>query len=169
MIKNFCCSEGLISAHTIGNPVEYTYCSDISGIKSTIDHFVILIELADSINKHSILDELENRSNHLPLCIEITLPVSLNNIDDTRYFIPKPKWHAVNYDTLSNYKLALDNMLNSCDIPEDILSCQNLSCEEHNSFIDILHKHIVSSLINAAQETVPFTQPYSNPSRAHPG
>ena len=60
-------------------------------------------------------------------------------------------------------------MLNSCDIPEDILSCQNLSCEEHNSFIDTLHEHIVSSLINAAQETVPFTQPYSNPSRAHPG
>ena len=27
----------------------------------------------------------------------------------------------------------------------------------------------MSSLINAAQETVPFTQPYSNPSRAHPG
>ena len=32
-------------------------------------------------------------------------------------------------------------MLNSCDIPEDILSCQNLSCEEHNSFIDTLHEH----------------------------
>ena len=76
MFKNFCCSEGLISAHTIGNPVEYTYCGDISGIKSTIDHFVISIELPDSINKHSILDELENKSVHLPLCIEITLPVS---------------------------------------------------------------------------------------------
>ena len=138
-------------------------------IKSTIDHFVISIELADSINKHSILDELENRSDHLPLCIEITLPVSLNNIDDIRYFIPKRKWHAVNSDTLSNYRLALDNMLNSCDIPEGILSCQNLSCKEHNSFIDTLHEHIVSSFINAAQETVPFTQPYSNPSRAHPG
>ena len=60
-------------------------------------------------------------------------------------------------------------MLNSCDIPEDILSCQNLSCEEHNSFTDTLHEHIVSSLINDAQETVPFTQPYSHPSRAHPG
>ena len=115
MFKNCCCSEGLISAHTIGNPVEYTYCSDISGIKSTNDHFVISIELAGYINKHSILDELENRSDHLPLCIEITLPVSLNNIDDTSYFIPKPKWHAVNYDTLSNYRLALDNMLNSCE------------------------------------------------------
>ena len=103
------------------------------------------------------------------MCIEITLPVSLNNIDDTRYFIPKPKWHAVNSDTLSNYRLALNNMLNSCDIPEDILSCQNLSCEEHNSFTDTLHEHIVSSLINDAQETVPFTQPYSHPSRAHPG
>ena len=31
-----------------------------------------------------------------------------------------------------------------------------------------MHERIVSSLINAAQESVPFTQPYSNPSRAHP-
>ena len=121
------------------------------------------------LSKHSILDELENRSNHLPLYIEITLPVSLNNIDDTHYFIPKPKWHAVNSDTLSKYRLALDNMLNSCHIPKDILSCQNLSCKEHNCFIDTLHEHIESSLINAAQETVPFTQPYSPPSPAHPG
>ena len=52
-----------------------------------------------------------------------------------------PKWHAVNSDTVSNYRLALDNMLNSCDIPEDILTCQNLSCEQHNSFIDTLQEH----------------------------
>ena len=115
--------------------------STLTPVISTVGHFVISIELAASINKHSILDELENRSGHLPLCIEISLSVSLSNIDDTRYFIPKPKWHAVNSDTLSNYRLALDNMLNSFDIPEDILSCQNLSCKEHNSFIDTLHEH----------------------------
>ena len=71
MFKNLCYSEGLISAHTIDNPVEYTYCSDISGIKSTIDQFVISIELADSINKHSILDKLENRSDHLRIRIRM--------------------------------------------------------------------------------------------------
>ena len=85
-----CVILSLISAHTICNPIEYTYCSDMSCLKSTIDHYVISIELSDSINKHSIIDELENRSDHLPLCIEITLPVSLNNTDDTCYFIPKP-------------------------------------------------------------------------------
>ena len=103
--------------------MEIQLSTHISGIKSTIDHFVVSIELADSINKHSILDELQNRSHPLPLCIDIPLPGSFNIIDDTRYFIPKPKWHAVNSDTLSNYRLALDNMLNSCDILKDILSC----------------------------------------------
>ena len=47
-------------------------------------------------------------------------------------------------------------MLNLCDIPDDILSCQNLSCEEHNSFIDTLHEHIVSSLINTTKKLFPF-------------
>ena len=56
MFKNLCCN-----AHTIGNPVEHTYWGDISGIKSTIGHFVISIELADSINKHSITHQLGPR------------------------------------------------------------------------------------------------------------
>ena len=31
-----------------------------------------------------------------------------------------------------------------------------------------MNKHIVKSLITAAQQVIPFTQPYSEPSRTHP-
>ena len=77
---------------TIGNQVEYTYCSDFNiDVRTTIDHFIISTNLSDCKNKHCIIEDVENRSDHVPLCIDITMPISLNNIDDTRHFVPKPK------------------------------------------------------------------------------
>ena len=70
LFKQFCNEESLISVHTIGNQVEYTYCSDISGVKSTLDHFVISNELSDCINKHCIIEDIENRSDDAPLCVD---------------------------------------------------------------------------------------------------
>ena len=33
------------------------------------------------------------------------------NIDDTRHFVPKPKWHSVTLAILSNYQGTLDELL----------------------------------------------------------
>ena len=65
---------------------------------------------------------------------------------------PKPRWHVVTSTSLSHYKLTLDELLCKLDIPDDVLSCSNLFCEVHTSFISSLHEHIVSSLVTAAQE-----------------
>ena len=169
LFKQFRNEESLISVHTIGNQVEYTYCSDISGVKSTLDHFVISNELSDCINKHCIIEDIENRSDHAPLFVDVTLPIIKSNIKDIRHFIPKPKWHAVTSTSLSHYKLTLDELLCKLDIPDDVLSCSNVFCEFHSSFMSSLHEHIVSSFVTAAQESITFTQPYSKPNRTHPG
>ena len=79
----------------IGNQVVYTYCSDISRVKSTLDHFVIFNELSNYINKHCVIEDIENRSDHVPICVDVTLPIIQSNIKDTRHFIPKPKWHIM--------------------------------------------------------------------------
>ena len=92
MFETLCTAEDLISAHTIGNQVEYTYCSDFNNdARTTIDHFLTSTNLSDRVNKHCIIEDVENRSGHVPLCIDITMPISLNNIDDTRHFVPKLK------------------------------------------------------------------------------
>ena len=66
-LVKFDCITPLISAHTIGNPVEYTYCSDI------IDHFVISIELADYINKHSQCHLVPHLGSDILLLMAATL------------------------------------------------------------------------------------------------
>ena len=50
-----------------------------------------------------------------------------------------------------------------------MISCNNTFCEDHSVIIHSLHEHIVKSLITAVQQHIPFTQPYSKPSRTHPG
>ena len=70
---------------------------------------------------------------------------------------------------LSNCKGTLDELLCNYTIPEDVLSRNNLFCEDHSVIIDSRHEHIVKSLITAAQQHIPFTQPYSELSRTHPG
>ena len=70
--NRFCSTNDLSSVHSVGNQVNYTYVSDInSSVHSTIDHFVISNDLCDYANKHCTIDDVENRSDHLPLCIWI--------------------------------------------------------------------------------------------------
>ena len=89
------------SVHSVGNQVNYTYVSNInSSVHFTIDHFVVSNDLCDYVNKHCTIDD-ENRSDHLPLCMDISLPVDVDIVQESRQFEPKPKWHAttpVGYD-----------------------------------------------------------------------
>ena len=138
MFETFCSAVDLISAHTftIGNQVEYTYCSDLNNDVRTIYHFFISNNLSDRINKHCIINNVDNRSDNVPLRIYITMPISC--IDDTRQFVPEPKWHSVTPPPppiLSNYKGTLDELLCNYTIPEDVLSRNNLFCEDHSVII----------------------------------
>ena len=121
----------------INNQVEYTYCSNFNNdVRTTIDHFVISTNSSDRTNKHCIIEDAENRSDHVPLCIDITISICLNNTDDARHFVHKPKWHSVTPAILSNYKGTLDEILCIYTTPEDVLSCNNLFWEDHFVIID---------------------------------
>ena len=113
MFETFCSVEDLISAYTMAIKWNTcTYCRDFNNdVRTTIDHFVISTNLSDHVNKHCIIEDIENRSDHAPLCIDITMPISLKNIVDTRHVVLKPKWHSVTPAILSNYKETLDELL----------------------------------------------------------
>ena len=131
--------------------MEYTYCSDLNNDVRTIDHFFIFNNLSDRINKHCIINNVNNRSDNVLLRIYITMPISC--IDDTRHFVPEPKWHSLTPAILSNYKRTLDELLSNCTIPGDVLSCNNLFCEDHSLIIDSLHEHIVKGVDHSGTAT----------------
>ena len=57
-----------------------------------IDHFLISAQLDNCANKLYVINDIENQSDHLSLCMSITLPVCDTESNSTHQFVPKPKW-----------------------------------------------------------------------------
>ena len=87
-LSQFCVEEHLIHVYSINKSVDYTYLTDINCSKSLIDHFFIII----NNNKLCVINDIKKQSDHLPLCMSITLPVCDTESNSTRQFVPKPKW-----------------------------------------------------------------------------
>ena len=66
-LQQFCCGNNPVSTHVCSNSANYTFTSTIhSG--SVIDHFIISDNLYEHISKHSTIDDVDNMSDHNPLC-----------------------------------------------------------------------------------------------------
>ena len=160
--QQICCGNNLVSAHVCSNSANYTFTSSISNSRSIIDHFIISDSLSEHINKHSTIDDVDNMSDHNPLYLQLSLPITIEHIEDTRQFEPKPKWHAVSPTMLETYKHRLNELLLLIDIPTH-------RCIEHKNVIDQFHDDIIKCLLIAAKDSIPFTSPYTFQSKSFPG
>ena len=57
--------------------IPYTYCSKSNGCKSTIDHFMVTQNLRESIIKYESVFMNSDFSDHVPICLEMQIDVSL--------------------------------------------------------------------------------------------
>ena len=60
------------------------------------------------MNNYCTVNDIDNMSDHLPLCMDIHLPVNIMYFTDSQYFVPKPKWSSANELMLSEYRHILD-------------------------------------------------------------
>ena len=84
ILQTFCDLNNLQCVNTIGRPISYTFRSDMNSASSTIDHFVLSPELASRVNKYCTVDDIDNMSDHLPLCMYIDLPVNCLQFTETK-------------------------------------------------------------------------------------
>ena len=117
--------------------------------------------MSEHINKQSTIDDVDNMSDHNPLCLQLSLPITIEHIEDTRQFEPKPKWHAVSPKMLETYKHRLNELLLLIDIPTHVHLCTDIRCTEHKNVIDQSHDDIIKCLLSAAKDSIPFTSPYT--------
>ena len=68
--------------------------------KSLFDHFFISAQLDTCVNKLCVINDIENQSDHLPLCMSITLPVCDAESNSICQFVPKPKWFMADSEIL---------------------------------------------------------------------
>ena len=85
-LQAFCDSNNLQCVNTIGRPISYTFRSDMNSATSTIDHFALSPELASRVNKYCTVDDIDNISDHLLLCMYIDLPVNCLQFTETKHF-----------------------------------------------------------------------------------
>ena len=85
--------------------------------EALIDHFFISAQLDNCVNKFCVINDIENQSDHLTLCMSITLPVCDIESNSTRRFVSKPKLFMADAEILQRYKSELDSVLKTMSIP----------------------------------------------------
>ena len=78
-------------------------------------------------------------------------------------------WQSATPVMISNYKQKLGQLLSIINVPADIISCYDLKCNTHTTFIECFYNDIVYAMINAAKGSIRYTKPYSKHCPSRPG
>ena len=131
----------------------YTYCHESLGQQKWNDHFIISKNLSPRTKDHTVLDEHDNTSDHLPLIFSLSLPLNAQSKAESLDEKPaKLRWDKLSDDHLRLYANQLDAQ---CSQSSPISSlnctrkchCNNLSCHE---VIQDEYDSILSCLTQAA-------------------
>ena len=156
---NFISTNGYISSwdHDNARP-EPTYESYDGRSTSLIDNFLCTDNVFNYILSVNVIDNVHNRSNHKPICIELNLvkvtyigyrQSSENNITCN--------WDKATAADLTNYAEFLSHLLQDINIDKETIYCSNncCKCKNHISQIDNLCYSIIQCCIKASFSTIP--------------
>ena len=157
-LKAFCSDHTYVLSDVIflddGN--HFTFFSDSHATTSWIDHCVSTIQGHNSISDVNILYDFHT-SDHFPLCVCI----NVNNLPhfelDHDTFAGRCKWHAAKPSHLESYRVKCDNLLKTLVVPNELLHCSDVNCNDSNhcNDINLLYDNIVNSLSEAADNSIP--------------
>lgn len=133
-----------------GGP-EFTYYNDAIPSYSLIDHFICSPSLISNNNSVCIMEDGDNLSDHLAIrcCFSLTLA---GEKAANRSHSFKMLWEKAD---LNKYKATVCNKLSLINIPVDALLCTSAGCSLHCSQIEDYYTHLVNTLYDSSQETVP--------------
>lgn len=142
----------------------YSFSRNVNGLDrsyfSVLDHFCVNSNFLDSCTDVSPLFSPDNLSNHLPILLQ--LKCSFNNQPDfsssqDRPVTNKPAWGRASQDDLSMYISHLESLLDNINIPNSVLHCTDLHCDnpQHKSDIDLFSLQIMDSISTAVETNIP--------------
>ena len=128
--------------------VSYTFESDIDGARSHIDHFMVTVNLVESVTKCSVLHDALNLSDHAGLLVEMSINTEFCSTEPPNKH--KRLWQMATSDQINEYKSKLDYNLNNVSVPYSAEGCKLDNCNIHQSNIDVFHNDIINACINAS-------------------
>ena len=135
--------------------IDHTYKSPMGGT-SILDHFIVSENLMKCIMSYNVRHDGDNLSYHnaIQLCIDVQAQHLPKPVSETS-FTPRPAWHKATAEDVSNYKRTLRSHLNNIVLPQELLSCNNVQCNEHYDIIDQYCNDIVFACIESTRICIP--------------
>ena len=132
---------------------------------STLDHFIISESILDSCIDAAPIHLAENSSNHDPIFLKLNFDlgdIELHNnifVDDKVTKPCKPAWNKASEFQIQSYIEELTARLALIRLPENVLTCKNLQCNDptHINEIDIYALDIMDAISKSVKTNIPYT------------
>lgn len=138
--------------------VDFTFESKVNNVKSTIDHIFVGDNLCNLVTSYVSLIDVDNFSDHNPVQIKLKLSgldKKFESFDDTKIHKSYPCWDKADANQLNSYKVLLNDMINTIDIPWAALQCNDFFCEEHKVELQLFHNALIESCIESCKMSIP--------------
>ena len=159
MLSNFMLVEHFINPGSENcYQIDYRYISSDHQHSSYIDHILLSENLDNCIISYRTVDSVDNLSDHKAVTCLLDIYVKYLPAND----YPQNKhclWSDATHQNINDYKELLDKKLCYVKNTEDIYSCKNYRCNNHNSDISYLYDYIVNACIESAEKVIPQRKP----------
>ena len=159
LFKNFISQENLINIldMNIAN-VPYTYWNQrvTPPTTSTVDHFLISPNLANTVVKYETVFQHNDFSDHFPVMLTLDINIKYQKTHK-KEFKPSVAWHKCDETNIENYKENMDNSLMQINPMQDALTCTDYKCIIHNEHIHQLHNKLIDICNKASKACLPHT------------
>ena len=134
-------------------PVDYTYIHTDKESKSTIDHFIVNVVMADVCTAGGVDHQYSDGIFHSPAYIHLdvgNIPMYEQNNDT---FVPKVAWYKASQNDIDTYKYNFENALKNLNTPTCITDCTDQCCAliPHKDDISKYYNDVISLMISAGK------------------
>ena len=158
-LNNFLCEEMLITHdETMELDDMYFTFESVNGSRSCIDHFIFCENVYDIVKGFSVLRDGNNLSDHLPISLEVEGHIvgaePVNEFECNNII----RWDLATNISIDNYKMILDDILETFNLPQSVLNCNDHFCTSHNGIILEYFKNIIDAVRIATAIAIPKKQ-----------
>ena len=154
-LQDFCTQHSLRFCfdHSCSD-VNFTYKNEWTGVKTTLDHFIVTDNLFSLLSEYFSPDEIDNFSDHDPVFMSLNLALN-TSVDRKVHEGARPSWTRASDVHLSNYKNLLRERMAGITIPFEAVQCVNSRCSFHEEVIAQYYTDIVNAMKSSAADCIP--------------
>ena len=139
---------------------------------SLLNHFFLSKDLLGKVVEAGDLHHPDNSSDHEPIFCVIKSLVLTQSVIEKNRFNPKPSWKSASNQQKEEYKMMLENRLNSIVIPTMLSECEDVHCQDPvpKKALEWLAAELLEGVQDSAEATLPVPKTSeSNGKKPTPG